>query len=100
LQPTTEESEIPKTYTADELFALAKEWDRRANAAAAREWAESCRQQADRCIAAGNAMLRGASRFYAMPKAELRAFIDGCHASRQFDATFERACLVFNNRFR
>ena len=38
--------------------------------------------------------------FEAMTEKELREFIDGCHETRSYDAVFDKACFVFNNRFR
>jgi len=38
--------------------------------------------------------------FRAMRKTELRAYIDGCHRDRAYDADFELACRVFNDRHR
>jgi hypothetical protein len=40
------------------------------------------------------------TKFETMSQAELRAFIDICHESRTYDAQFDKACFVFNNRFR
>ncbi len=40
------------------------------------------------------------SVFEAMSKQELRAYIDGCHASRDYGSDFEIACRVFNDRHR
>lgn len=36
--------------------------------------------------------------FKAMTNAQLRAFIDGCHARREYDAHFDAACTELNNR--
>lgn len=38
--------------------------------------------------------------FRAMKKTDLRAYIDGCHRDRVFDADFELACRIFNDEFR
>lgn len=38
--------------------------------------------------------------FENMSRAELRAWINGCHASKQYDSYFEAACRVFNDRHR
>lgn len=40
-----------------------------------------------------------AKTFAAMSKTELRAFIDSCHAARRYNAEFELACRIFNDRF-
>ena len=39
-------------------------------------------------------------KFEKMNEIQLRQFIDGCHARRQYDSIFDAACLVFNSRFR
>ncbi|MDP2432286.1 MAG: hypothetical protein Q8O33_09655 [Pseudomonadota bacterium] len=36
--------------------------------------------------------------FKKMSNSELRAFIDGCHASKDYGSDFEVACRVFNDR--
>lgn len=38
--------------------------------------------------------------FNAMSKSELRAFIDGCHASKDYGGDFDVACRVYNDRHR
>ncbi len=45
------------------------------------------------------ATARTAKGFDAMTRAELREFIDGCHAARAYDALSDAACRVFNDRF-
>ena len=35
-----------------------------------------------------------------MSKKELRAFIEGCHAMKEYDSYFEAACREFNSRQR
>lgn len=36
--------------------------------------------------------------FEKMSKSELRAYIDGCHANKEYGSDFEVACRVFNDR--
>ena len=38
--------------------------------------------------------------FQKMTTKELRAYIDGCHASREYDFYFEAACREYNGRVR
>lgn len=38
--------------------------------------------------------------FNQMSKTELRVYIDGCHARKQYGSGFEAACRVFNDRHR
>lgn len=42
---------------------------------------------------------QGERLFWQMNKTELRQYIDGHHAAQQFDADFDIACRVFNERF-
>ena len=38
--------------------------------------------------------------FQRMTRSQLRTYIDGCHASGQYDFWFTAACREFNRRFR
>lgn len=38
--------------------------------------------------------------FEKMSNTELRAYIDGCHANKEYGSDFEAACRVFNDRHR
>jgi len=37
--------------------------------------------------------------FENMTRAQLREFINGCHAGRAYDALFDQACRILNSRF-
>jgi len=38
--------------------------------------------------------------FETMSKAKLREYLNGCHKAKSYDAMFEYAVRVYNNRFR
>lgn len=47
----------------------------------------------------GRSLQKMSGGFEAMTCAQLREFLDGCHAAREYDWLFDRAREVFNRRF-